>query len=66
MHPSEGVKIGLRPLGLVWSTGSAHVFAALEVDSALQDNDTLALAFPGSNLSSILQSSEVNSRPKST
>ena len=66
MHPSEGVKIGLRPLGKVWSTSSAHVFAALEVDSALQDNDTLALASPGSNLSSILQSREVNSWPKST
>ena len=66
MHPSKGVKIGLRPLGDVRSTGSSHIFAALEVDSALQDNNTLALASPGSNLGSILQSSEVNSWPEST
>ena len=54
MHPCKGVEIGLWPLVFVRSTGSAHVFAALEVDSALQDNDALALASPGSNLGSIL------------
>ena len=54
MHPCEGFEIGLWPLVYVRSTGSAHVLAALEVDSALQDNDTLTLASPGSNLGSIL------------
>ena len=69
MHPSEGVEIGLRPLdprGIERRTSSAHVFAALEVDSTLQYNDTLTLASKRSNLGSILQSGEVNSWPKST
>ena len=64
MHARERLVVVIRPNRQVWGACSPHFLAVLEVNSAPEDNNALAVASMRGNLSGVFQCGQVNAGTK--